>query len=443
MKITIPELSLVILMGASGAGKSSFARKHFLETEILSSDHFRGVVSDDETNQSASKDAFDVLHYIADKRLAAGRLTVIDATNVQVEARKPLLQLAKKYHFCVVAIALNLPEEVCHARNQKRPDRQFGRHVVRNHVKHLQRSLHNLKQEKIRHSYILNSLEEINAVNIERHPLENNRKQEHGPFDIIGDVHGCCDEVEHLLQQLGYVASDVTDDANDFWHFPTYTHPEGRKALFLGDLIDRGPRILETLKLVHNMVSAGSGLCIMGNHENKLLRKLNGKNVRVSYGLAQTLAEIEEIEEARRDRDTQAIHTFLNALISHYVLDDGRLVVAHAGLREALQGRDSGYVRSFALYGETTGKTDEFGLPIRYNWAADYRGKAMVVYGHTPVLEPKWLNNTIDIDTGCVYGGKLTALQYPEKKLVSVDAVKTYYEPTKPLGVISTEAETH
>ncbi len=434
MKINVPELSLVVLMGASGSGKSTFARQHFLETEILSSDYFRGVVADDESDQSASKDAFEVLHFILAKRLAAGRLTIIDATNVQREARKPLLALAKKYHFFAVAIALNLPESLCHKRNQSRPNRQVGAHVVRNHVQGLKRSLSGLRQEGFSHVYTLNSLEEIAAVEIERQPLWNNRKQEHGPFDIIGDVHGCCDEVEQLLQQMGYESDgQATGEADAFWRFPTYRHPEGRKALFLGDLIDRGPRILDTLKLVHNMIAAGSAMCILGNHENKLIRKLDGKTVKVSYGLAQTLAEIEGIDERRRERDRQEIHTFLKSLSSHYVLDDGRLVVAHAGLREELQGRGSSYVRDFALYGETTGEIDEFGLPVRYEWARDYRGKAIVVYGHTPVLRAEWINNTIDIDTGCVYGGKLSALRYPEKELVSVAAAKVYKEPVKPL----------
>ncbi|MGB3786645.1 MAG: polynucleotide kinase-phosphatase [Phormidesmis sp.] len=437
MKITIPELSLVILMGASGSGKSTFARKHFAQTEILSSDHFRGVVSDDETDQSATKDAFDVLHYILAKRLKAGRLTVIDATNVQREARRSLLKLAKEYHFFSAAIALNLPAALCHERNRQRPDRQFGPHVVNNHTRALKQSLKGLKQEGFRYVYKLNSLEEINAVEIERQPLWNNRKQDHGPFDIIGDIHGCCDEVEQLLEKLGYQAQTATLIANSFWHFPTYIHPEGRKAVFLGDLIDRGPRIIDTLKLVHNMISAGSGMCIMGNHEHKLIRKLAGKTVKVSYGMVQTLAEIEALAEEERDQDTQEIQAFLKSLISHYVLDDGRLVVAHAGLREELQGRGSGYVRSFALYGETTGETDEFGLPIRHNWATDYRGQAMVVHGHTPVAAAEWFNNTIDIDTGCVYGLRLTALRYPEKELVSVDAAQVYREPSRPIEPVA------
>lgn len=441
MKITFPELSLVVLMGASGAGKSTFARRHFLETEILSSDFFRGLVSDDENDQSATKDAFETLHYVLEKRLAVGRLTVVDATNVQREARRPLVELAKKYHFFSVAIALNLPESLCHERNQQRLNRQFGPHVVRNHTRGLRRSLKGLKREGFRFIYTLNSLEEIEAVKIERQPLWNNQKQNHGPFDIIGDVHGCCDEVEQLLQQLGYQQQPAINEASSFWHFPTYRHPEGRKALFLGDLIDRGPRILDTLKLVHNMIHTGSAMCILGNHENKLIRKLNGRNVKITHGLEQTLSEIEAIEENRRDQDIKEVQLFLKSLISHYVFDEGKLVVAHAGLREDLQGRGSGYVRDFALYGETTGETDEFGLPIRYNWAADYRGKAMVVFGHTPVHTPEWLNNTIDIDTGCVYGGRLTALRYPERELVSVQAKAIYREPVKPLKAEDTEKE--
>ncbi|MGB3300727.1 MAG: polynucleotide kinase-phosphatase [Phormidesmis sp.] len=439
MKITFPELSLVLLIGASGSGKSTFAQQHFKESEILSSDYYRAVVADDESDQSATKDAFEVLHFIAAKRLAAGRLTVIDATNVQPFARKSLMKLAKQYHFFVVAIVLNLPEALCHAHNQQRPSRQFGSHVVHRQMKDLGRSLKTLKQEKIRYIYVLNSIEEIDSVEIERQPLWNNKKHEHGPFDIIGDVHGCCDELEQLLQQLGYQAHDETQE-NSFWNFPLYAHPEGRQALFLGDLVDRGPRILDTVKLVHNMMEAGSALCIVGNHENKLLRKLNGKNVKLNHGLEQTMAEIEAIPSDSRDAATKELQAFFNSLLSHYVIDDGALVVAHAGLREELQGRGSGYVRNFAMYGETTGEIDEFGLPVRYAWANEYRGKAAVVYGHTPVLTAEWVNNTIDIDTGCVFGGKLTALRYPEKSLVSVPAAQVYAEPMKPLDHEATNA---
>lgn len=430
MKITIPELSLVTLIGASGSGKSSFAKKHFQSFEVLSSDFCRGLVSNDENSQDASRDAFDVLHYIAHKRLAAAKLTVIDATNVLKEDRKYYVNLAREYHCLPVAIVLNLPEHICHQRNQQRPDRQFGSYVVQRHVQNLRRSLRGLQKEGFRYVYVLNSIEEIEAVEIQRQPLWNNRKHEHGPFDIIGDIHGCCDELELLLEKLGY-CKDV------IYNVSTYHHPEGRKALFLGDLVDRGPRILDTVKLVKSMVEAGTAICVPGNHENKLLRKIRGKKVKINHGLEQTVAEIEALSPEVREPFLKEMEQFIDSLISHFVLDDGKLVVAHAGMREEMQGRGSGKVRSFALYGETTGEIDEFGLPVRYDWAAEYRGEAMVVYGHTPVPEAEWLNNTIDIDTGCVFGGKLTALRYPERELVSVEAAKVYCEPVKPLGNVT------
>src|SRR5262249_56848590 len=136
-------------------------------------------------------------------------------------------------------------------------------------------------------------------------------------------------------------------------------------------------------------------------------------DVKLTHGLADSIAQL----DAEPPEFNHEVAAFLDDLVSHYVLDDGKLVVAHAGMKEEMQGRGSGEVRSFALFGETTGETDEFGLPLRYNWAADYRGKAMVVYGHTPIAEPQWLNRTINIDTGCVFGGKLTALKYPEREL--------------------------
>ncbi|PSB41179.1 polynucleotide kinase-phosphatase, partial [filamentous cyanobacterium Phorm 6] len=343
------------------------------------------------------------------------------------------LELARKYHCISAAIVLNLPEKLCADRNQQRPNRNFGSHVVRRHVQNLKRSLKSLDREGFRYVYILRSQEEIDAVEVARQPLWNNRKSESGPFDIIGDIHGCCGELEQLLQQLGYQIVEKTSDSA-FWDFPTYAHPEGRKAVFLGDLVDRGPRILDTLKLVRNMVLAETALCVPGNHDIKLLRKLSGKNVKINHGLEQTLAEIAALPDEMRESAIAEIRQFLDSLIGHYVLDDGKLVVAHAGMKAEFQGRASGRVRDFALYGETTGEIDEFGLPVRYNWAAEYRGQAAVVYGHTPVPETEWLNNTVDIDTGCVFGGKLTALRYPEREFVSVSAARIYCEPAKPIA---------
>jgi protein phosphatase len=430
MKINLPELSLVVLVGTTGSGKSTFARTHFKPTEIMSSDFFRGLVSDDENDQSATGDAFDTLHFVAGKRLAAGRLTVIDATNVQQDARKPLVALARRYHVLPVAIVLDIPERICEDRNRERPDRRFGPHVLRRQRLDLKRSIKGLGREGFRHVWVLKP-EDVEGVEITREPLWNNKKDVHGPFDIIGDVHGCGDELESLLTTLGYETVERREgvglDAG-----PVYRHPDGRQAVFVGDLVDRGPRVLDTLRIVRNMVEAGSGWCVMGNHEQKLHRALQGRNVQITHGLAESLGEIEALPADDRPAFVDALTTWLDGLISHYVLDDGRLVVAHAGLKAEMQGRGSGAVREFALYGDTTGETDEFGLPVRLNWAADYRGKAMVVYGHTPVPDAEWLNNTTDVDTGCVFGGKLTALRYPEREFVSVVALQTYYEPARP-----------
>ena len=431
MQIQIPQLSLVVLIGPSGSGKSTFARKHFKATEVLSSDACRAMVSDDENNQAVTNEAFALLHEIARKRLALGHLTVVDATNVQIEARKPLVALAREFHCLPVAIVFDLPERLCQDRNRTRADRNFGPHVIRQQRMQLRRSLRGLKREGFRHIFIMESAEEADAATVTRVPLWNDRCQEHGPFDVIGDVHGCLDELEALLKDLGYEVAELPED-DPVWGRRFYRHPGGRKAIFLGDLVDRGPRILDTLRLVRNMVQAGAAMCVPGNHDMKFMRKLAGRDVQITHGLAESLAEVDALPDDIRERLSKAALEFLDSLVSHYVFDDGKLVAAHAGMRQEMQGRGSGKVREFALYGETTGETDEFGLPVRYNWAAEYRGAAIVVYGHTPVPEPEWLNRTVNIDTGCVFGGRLTALRYPEKEFVSVPAARTYCAPAKP-----------
>ncbi|WP_405889932.1 polynucleotide kinase-phosphatase [Streptomyces sp. NBC_00133] len=413
--LPVTDLSLVVLIGATGSGKSTFARKHFKPTEVISSDFCRGLVADDENDQSASGDAFDVLHYIAGKRLAAGRLTVVDATSVQPESRRQLVQLARQYDVLPIAIVLDLPEEVCAERNAARPDRAgMPRHVIQRHRRELRRSLRGLEREGFRKVHILRSVEETEAAEVVLERRYNDLTRLTGPFDIIGDVHGCRSELETLLATLGYV-----DGA----------HPEGRTAVFVGDLVDRGPDSPGVLRRVMSMVASGNALCVPGNHENKLGRWLKGRNVQHSHGLAETIEQLEKEDDAFREQ----VREFIDSLVSHYVLDGGKLVVCHAGLPEKYHGRTSGRVRSHALYGDTTGETDEFGLPVRYPWAEDYRGRAAVVYGHTPVPNTSWINNTICLDTGAVFGGKMTALRWPERELVDVPAEKVWYEPAKPL----------
>jgi protein phosphatase len=429
--LTVPELSLVCLVGASGSGKSTFAREHFGRFEVISSDYCRGLVADDENDQSASPAAFDVLRYIAGKRLEAGRLTVIDATNVQPESRRQLVELARAHDVLPVAVVLDLPERVCLGRNVGRADRDFPDAVVRRQRDQLRRSLRHLGKEGFRQVHVLRNEQEVADAAVVRQKLLTDFRHEHGPFDVIGDVHGCRAELESLLTELGYTLTRNERDRPI-----AAAHPDGRTAIFVGDLVDRGPDSPGVLRLVMGMVGAGNARCVPGNHENKLVRALQGRAVQVTHGLAETLAQLaQEPPEFRRQAEQ-----FCYDLVSHLVLDGGRLVVAHAGLKLAYHGRASGRVRSFALYGDTTGETDEFGLPVRYPWADEYRGRAMVLYGHTPTPEPKWVNNTMCLDTGCVFGGRLTALRYPEKALVSVPAERVWYEPAKPFPTDSPPA---
>ncbi|WP_240140168.1 polynucleotide kinase-phosphatase [Streptomyces sp. MUM 178J] len=414
--LAVTDLSLVVLVGATGSGKSTFARRHFKPTEVVSSDFCRGLVADDENDQSASGDAFDVLHYIVGKRLAAGRLTVVDATNVQSESRRRLIRLARSHDVLPIAIVLDMPEEVCAERNALRPDRAgMPRRVIRRHRSELRRSLRGLEREGFRKVHVLRGVAEAESAGVVREKRFNDLAHLTGPFDVIGDVHGCSGELEALLAKLGYADG---------------VHPDGRTAVFVGDLVDRGPDSPGVLRRVMSMVSSGNALCVPGNHENKLGRWLGGRRVQHTHGLAETVEQLEREDASFREQ----VREFIGSLVSHYVLDEGRLVVCHAGLPEKYHGRTSGRVRSHALYGDTTGETDEFGLPVRYPWAEEYRGRAAVVYGHTPVPRASWLNNTICLDTGAVFGGRLTALRWPERELVDVPAEKVWYEPVRPLA---------
>jgi protein phosphatase len=424
--ISLPEFCLVLLIGASGSGKSTFARKHFKPTEIVSSDWARGLVSDDENSLAANGDAFELVQHLVEIRLRRRLLTVVDATNVRAEDRAGFVAMAKKWHALCIAIVIDPGEDICLARNTDRPDRQFGPHVVRNHRLALRKGLRGLQREGFRNVHELMSEEAVDAAVITRTKLWTDKRDETGPFDIIGDVHGCADELEALLAKLGYGLSWSEGGERTC----TVTPPLGRKAVFVGDIVDRGPRVADALRIVMDMLEAGHAFCVIGNHEAKVEKWLGGRDVKITHGLQQSAMDLDAAGSAFKER----VKRFIGKMVSHYMLDGGKLAVAHAGIKAEMQGRASGRIREFCLYGETTGETDEFGLPVRHNWAAEYRGAAKVVYGHTPVLDSEWLNNTICLDTGCVFGGKLTALRYPEMELVSEPARAVYAEPIRPLA---------
>lgn len=261
------------------------------------------------------------------------------------------------------------------------------------------------------------------------------RRQEHGPFDIIGDVHGCYDELCELLALLGYKVTagdrEVTaGERHEAAPVLEVSAPDDRRVIFVGDLVDRGPRTPDVLRLVMHMVGAGQAFCVPGNHDDKFRRWLQGRKVKLTHGLETSARQMEHETAAFK----RAVAEFIDSRDTHLWLDDGKLVVAHAGILEEYIGTSSGKERHFCLYGDTTGERDEHGLPIRYNWAAEYHGDAAIIYGHTPIPEPRWLNNTLCIDTGCVFGGRLTALRWPERELLSVEAKDTYARRIRPFS---------
>ena len=418
LRLAIPDFCLVVLIGSTGAGKSTFARAHFADTEIVSSDWARGRVADDENDPAATEDAFELVRTLAAMRLQRRRLAVIDATNMRASDRKQWVEIARAHHALPVAVVIDPGEEVAVARNDARPDRPSGPHVIRRMRGEIRRGLKGLPREGFR---AVHHVDGLRPVKIVREPLWTDRRELAGPFDVIGDVHGCCDELEALLGALGYEV--VWKDGA-----PRVAAPHGRMAVFVGDLVDRGPRTPDVIRLVRAMCEAGTAFCVMGNHDQKLARALGGAKVKMAHGLQESLDQIAAepegfAEEARR---------FLKELRSRCWLDGGRLAVAHAGIKADMIGRGSGEVRAFTMFGETTGEVDEFGLPERIDWARDHRGEVAVVYGHVPVAEAEWVNETIDIDTGCVFGGRLMALRWPEREVASVPARETYARAARP-----------
>jgi protein phosphatase len=376
--VTIPALALVVIAG-DVAEVAALAGRWFTEEEIAHLD----------------AGPLDELNHPLARRLAAGKLAVtvlggVAARSSDLPAR--LAQLAHWKNVAPVALLVGAPSASLASRF---PPGRRGFEAV-HHVTRM--------------------------TQLVRAPLACDLRHERGPFDIIGDVHGCYDELLELFERLGYCPDAELG----------MRPPAGRRAVFVGDLVDRGPGVVETLRLVMRMVEAGVAFCAPGNHDDKLLRALMGHGVWVAHGLRESLEQIERLPEDESRALSDAYQAFVHGLPPYLMLDGGALVVAHAGLPEAYRGRVSGRIRALALYGEAIGE-DQYGLPIRVDWAADYRGAAAVVYGHTPQREAVWRNNTINIDTGCVFGGELTAARWPERELVSVPARKEYAHHRRPL----------
>lgn len=417
MKIKVFDPSLVLLIGPSGCGKTTFARTHFKPTEIASSDHYRALISDDEGDQRVTHEAFELLQTVVAKRLAHGKLTVVDATNLKAEARRPLLFMARRYHLPVAAVIFAFASEVCKQRNRQRVERSVPEEIIERQSEELRVSLQEVRREGFERIYEIKDKDA--AVEVERLPLPCDQRAERGPFDIIGDVHGCFQELVALLGRLGYglKADSATLDI---------VRASSRRLIFLGDLVAQGPEPRRVVELVMTLVESGAALCLPGDCDAGFAEWLRDQQGSVMHSLRDTVEQFASEPPEVRHR----VRSFIESLPSHYVLDGGRLVVAHAGLKETMQGRSSRQVRDFALYGETTGTVERWMDPARFDWVARYRGRALVVYGHAPTREPELINNTIDIDAGCALGGALMALRYPEMELVAVKAQRRYWKPS-------------
>ena len=414
MQLEYPACALIVLCGPSGAGKSTFAARHFGPTQVLSSDACRAMVSDSAAAQHVNEDAFSLLHFWLDLRLKGRRFTVVDSTALKGNARAGLTGAAQKHHVPCYALLLDVPLDECLRRDARRPERQVGETVIRRH----HATFENAKREIARDpafagTHVL-TMADMETVTIRQGTAAGQAKA----FDVIGDVHGCWTELCSLWEALGY---EWGDDG-----LPR--HPDGRIPVFVGDLADRGPNSVAVLQTATRMVAAGAALFAPGNHDDKLFRLLKGSNVQRTHGLDGTEKQLEALPAEERARLRDDILTYLSTAPTHLILDDGKLVIAHAGIREDLIGQTGGRVREFTLYGDVRGFEPGTNKPIRHDWAADYHGSALIAYGHTPQDELRWVNNTINLDGGCVFGGFLAALRYPEREFVSVPALAQYAE---------------
>lgn len=236
-------------------------------------------------------------------------------------------------------------------------------------------------------------------------------------IDIIGDIHGCFDEFKLLTEKLHYD-----------WVDGVPIHNEGRVLGFIGDITDRGPNSLKMIKVVWQLWKHHGAYYVPGNHCNKLYRYFFGRNVKINNGLETTVAELKNLNHSEYQQYKQMFMELYENAPLYHLLDNNQLVLAHAGIRADYIGQDHNKVKTFVLYGDITGEKLPDGRPVRRDWAKNYRGKPFIVYGHTPVKEPRKIGNTINIDTGCVFGGKLTALRYPEMDIVSIPSLQPYQE---------------
>lgn len=423
LNIEIPQNSCVMTIGVSGSGKSQFCKTMFKPGDILESDHFRDIVAGDYTSQEYNNECFKKLYDVLEFRMSKGIFTVVDATNLKNDYRKTIFDIALKNHMNIYGLIFDVDKDTL---MERRKD-WVPSYVIERQLKDFEATKKFISKDFKNYTILKNPVydSETNSYpditvtmkvpSSMRHINEFGDKEVH--YDIIGDVHGCIEELCEALRQLNYITyyniSDIT----------VYDDIDECKVIFVGDLVDRGPSSIAVIELVMRLVEAGTAHCVLGNHDDKFLRAINRNKVQISDILQATLDEYNQLPKERQIK----IKEFLESLPYYLVLDEGKLVVSHAGIKEEYIGKESKRIKDFCLYGDVDDTKTEDGYPIRKNWARDYRGDALIVYGHTPNNNIVIENNTINIDTGCSFGGKLTALQYPELTTYSFKAYNTYY----------------
>lgn len=445
--IPFPHGGIIVLVGPSNSGKTTLLRRlvqegTLLQTEIVSSDDYRTLVGDVEyidwkgrsreeadilygDYQMLSSLAFEAMNTVVSMRSRLGKLTVVDATHLQPEYRTKYIDLAAKYDLPCAAWILDVPEQTLLERDKSR-EQPRGRQRVKQQFVQFKRSLRGLRDEGFDLTYMLKETETVQFVR-----KKNVLLAEIGAgVDVVGDIHGCYDEILELLGELGY----VPDAAG------LYRHPEGRTLISVGDVMSRGPKSLDTMRFWKKHCEAGIARMIDSNHGWKIARYLSGRNVTLSHGDENIAAELaqyaREAGEAAANELEEELKQFLLSAPSHLVLcREGvrRVVVAHAGIRDEYIGKQSKRIQDFCRYGDTDGMDDK-GAPVRKEWYTHHESGELIVWGHDPRPYPTVVKNTINIDQGAVFGGSLTAYRYPEQQFVSVKAYKDYAEdPDSPL----------
>ncbi|MDQ3328793.1 MAG: AAA family ATPase, partial [Chloroflexota bacterium] len=386
---------LLVLVGASGAGKSTWAARSFAPTEIVSTDKCRALVGDREEVQAYSKQAFELFYFLIAKRMELRKTIVADSTALDAGTRRNLLELAHSHGYPAVAIVFSASLDVRRKRNAGRA-RQVPDDVLVTQQAAFERAIVEIGREGWDATHVLGTEEAAGSAVVRL--SADVRSTVAPPYDIVGDVHGCSDELSELLARLGWLRDGQS-----------WSHPEGRTLISLGDLADRGPDVPACFKLWIRLHTEGKALFVPGNHDNRLMRYLQGRQVKTTHGLAASIEQIDALPQPERSALQAAILHLVADAPPYLMLDAGKLVVAHAGIKEEMIGKFSKNIQSFTLYGDVTGEKTPDGWPVRRDWAADYRGNAFIVYGHTPVPKPVPFRKTVNIDQGCIFGGRLTA----------------------------------